>query len=102
LKVKLGQRIAKPNLNHDLFSLESQIAQCEQYLLSQIMASFLKSQIGSWFGKRVFEKSNRAMWEIITKPNHVLLFWKVKSRLGLERECMYASRAAAATGTGRR
>jgi hypothetical protein len=44
---------------------------------------FLESQITSWFGKGVCGKSNRAMQEIIAKPNHVLFFWKVKTRLCL-------------------
>jgi hypothetical protein len=38
------------------------------------------------------------MWEIITKPNHVLCFWKVKSRLCLERERMYALCAGGSGG----
>jgi hypothetical protein len=38
------KRIARPNLNHGLFFLEMQIAQCRKELLSQIMTYFLKTK----------------------------------------------------------
>jgi hypothetical protein len=60
---------------------------------------FKSNRVLVWKGS--FLKADRVMREIIAKLNHVL-FFKVKSRLGLERECMYASCTAPATGTGRR
>jgi hypothetical protein len=60
--------------------------------------AFFESQITSWFGKRVFGKSNSAMGKIIAKQNHVLYFWKVKSRLCLERERMYCAGSGSGYG----
>jgi hypothetical protein len=61
-KVKSRQRIAKENLNHDLFFLKvkSHNAGNKSWIL------FLERQIASWFGKGVFGKSNHTKWEIIT------------------------------------
>jgi hypothetical protein len=61
-------------------------------VMREIIALFFKSQITSWFGKGVFGKSNRAIRKVIAETNHVL-FFKVESCLGLEREHMYALHA---------
>jgi hypothetical protein len=80
--------------------LESQVAQCGKYLLGQIMVSFFESQITSWFGSEFCLTQIAQCGPRNNSEAKSCLIFKVKSRLGLERECMYASRTGGNNGYG--